>query len=138
MPVIKVFRKKSWTTRYKVVELYLDGQRIGYVSNGEAREFDVAAGQHTLKAKMGWYGSRKFDFTIYNKEAKAITVSPNIVFVAFIPLFVIGFVLLKVYLKEKLMIRYGKYDIIPGILIMIALVFSIFGRSSYLILKEEA
>src|ERR1035437_7905129 len=101
MPTIKIFRKKGWTTRFKVIELYVDGQKIGYISNGETKEFEVAAGQHTLKAKRGWYGSQDFDCNLYNKEIKSLTVSPNAVFVTFFPIFIVCFALLNVYLRGK-------------------------------------
>lgn len=84
MPLIKIFRKKDWAIASKVFEVYLDGQKIGYLANGETNDFEVPVGQHKLKVKMGRAGSHDFDYTIYNKETKTFTVSRDKIMTAII------------------------------------------------------
>ncbi|MEB3343631.1 hypothetical protein [Okeania sp.] len=44
---------------YKVV---LDGNIIGYIKNGEEREFDIAEGNHDLFLKIDWCRSNVLSF----------------------------------------------------------------------------
>jgi hypothetical protein len=136
MPKISVFRKSEWMTRFKVVELYLDGQRIGYLSNGETKEFDVPAGQHTLKAKMGWYGSKNLDCTIFNKESKSYTVYPNYIFISLMVIVILCIVLIQNYLIRVHKFSHSYIWLFPGLIILIVASYQIIGRNAYLIIKE--
>jgi hypothetical protein len=137
MPTIKIFRKKERSTRFKVIELYLDGQRFGYISNGETKEFEVTAGQHTLKAKMGWYGSKNFDCTIFNKESKSYAVYPNYILSSFLIIIVLCIILIHSYLISVHKISHSYIWIFPAIIILIAAIYQILGRYIFLTLKED-
>ena len=76
MPKIKIFRKKDWFIRYKVFEIWLDGQKAVYLSNGETIEFEAPSGEHQLKIKMGWINSKIITFTLYQKDS--LSLSPFI------------------------------------------------------------
>lgn len=75
MPKIKIFRKRDWMISLKMFEVFLDEQRIGYLMKGETAEYEVPAGPHNIKIKMGMLGSKSIDFNVYNKETKSFTVS---------------------------------------------------------------
>jgi hypothetical protein len=137
MPKISVYRKSGWMTRFKVVELYLDGERIGYLSNGETKEFDVPVGQHTLKAKMGWYGSKNLDCTVYNKESKSYTLSPNYIPVSLHIFVILCIVLIQNYLKNVHKLSHSYIWLFPALILLIVGSYQIIGRNNYLIIKED-
>jgi hypothetical protein len=139
MPTIKIHRKKDWSLKVgynSTSEVLLDGQKIGYVTGGETTEFDVAAGQHTLKIKMGHYGSRDYNFNLFSKETKLVTVSslrPYVTVVGILLLIVLEFLhlVLKIHLSKTVI-----YIILASIGAL-AICFQIFGRNAYLFIKEN-
>ena len=46
----------------------LDEKLIGVITNGEAKSFDIASGNHSLKLKFDWCGSNELDFSIAPNE----------------------------------------------------------------------
>ena len=97
MPTIKISRKKEWAIHSVPFEVFLDGQKIGYLSKGETREFDISAGQHKIKVKTGRYGSKDIEYTTFNKESKSLIVSKNWA-MTFLPHFlIITFVIVRFF-----------------------------------------
>jgi len=137
MPKIKIFRKKDWFIRYKIFEVYLDGQKIGYLANGDTNEFEVPAGQHKLRVKMGRFGSNNFECNIFNKDSKSLKISLNyfvmiIVFVYLIGALFLGIFLVKTHRGERI------YQwVLPVFFALLAIYSRTVGRNTYLILKEE-
>lgn len=138
MPTIKIHRKRDWSLKIgynSTSEILLDGQKIGYVAGGETSEFDVAAGQHTLKVKMGQYGSKDYNFNLFSKEAKFFTVSslrPYVTVAGILLLIVLEFLYLVLKINSKTVI----YIILASI-VALAICFQIFGRNAYLFIKEN-
>jgi hypothetical protein len=112
MPKIKIFRKKDWFIRYRVFEIYSNGQRIGYLSNGETEEFDVPSGEHKLKVKMGHFSSRNLNCNMYNKETKSFTVSRNQIMVMIIVILLLLTTLMETYFRHTFEIERRVFEII--------------------------
>jgi hypothetical protein len=139
MPKIKIHRKKDWSLQigyHSVFEVLLDGQRIGYLPNGETSEFEVAPGGYKLKMKMGRYGSREHDINLFNKETRSFTVSSmkNYTTIAAL-LFLIAIefthLVLKIHLNKNTM------NIIIGAIVLLVIYFQTIGRNSYIFLREN-
>jgi len=138
MAKIIIHRKKDWSLKLgynSTSEVLLDGQRIGYVSGGETTEFDIAPGQHNLKIKMGWYGSRNYNFNLFSKETKSFTVSSmrRYITVAAFPFLV--FILLPVMLKIQ--ISQNITNIIIALFMLLVIYAEFFRRSNYIFIREN-
>jgi len=113
MPKISVHRNKNWMISLKMFEVFLDEQRIGYLTNGETAEYEVPAGPHNLKVKMGMLGSKCIDFNVYNKETKSFSVSRNqIITVIFIILLLLA-ILMETYYRNTFKRERWVFVIIP-------------------------
>jgi hypothetical protein len=137
MPKIKIHRKKDWTIRSKVFEVFVDGTRIGYLSNGETNEYDVPAGQHKIKVKMGRFGSNNFECNIFNKDSKSFIVSFNSIaiivgIVLMTGVLFLGMFLMKMHKGERI---YSWF--FTAFIAVFAIYWQTVGRNTYLILKEE-
>jgi len=100
MAKIIIHRKREWSLKLgysSIFEVFLDGQRIGYLSNGETKEFDFPAGQHKIKAKTWWYGSQDFNFTLFNKENKSFNISTNKSLMILVPILIFIHVFFKYF-----------------------------------------
>lgn len=139
MPKIIIHRKRDWSLKIgyqSVFEVLLDGQRIGYLPNGETNEFDVPAGEHKLKIKMGRYGSREHNFNVFNKEARSFTVSSmknytTIGAILFLIAVEFTHLVLKIHLKQNTM------NLIIGAIVLLVIYFQTLGRNSYIFLREN-
>lgn len=72
---IQISRKWRWANLIFDEEVYVDDVKIGAVSNGQSKIFDVAPGLHKLQLKMtypilsAFFKSKPTDFRIDNGEA---------------------------------------------------------------------
>lgn len=135
MPKFKITQKKAWGARFRVLDLYLDGEILGYVPNGETIEFDVPVGQHTLKAKMGFFSNKVLSCTMFNKEIKSLTVSPNVIHHILFPIIMLGLGLLPFYSKRIFHSEHTDLILFPLVLLFSIYSFTI-GRYRYLKIKE--
>ena len=70
-----IVRSNEWMNRARRIGIYVDGQKLGTISNGSTQEFDILSGMHTFKAKVDWCGSRDYSFFISEDETKTIKLS---------------------------------------------------------------
>jgi hypothetical protein len=135
MPTISIVRKNEWFLRYRRIEIYLNGQSIGYFPKGRGKQIDLPVGQHQLKAKSRLYGSREFNLTLFNKKKRMFVVSTN-KFLIF-PVFI--FISIEVFLdifRKNFVLEDKLFFITPVLAGMIALYYFTIGRKNCLIIKE--
>jgi hypothetical protein len=75
MAKLSIKRSSEFLNRTRNIAIYIDGQKVGVMSNGDIRDFEVAEGTHTLKAKIDWCGSRDYNFTVVGNETKELRLS---------------------------------------------------------------
>ena len=135
MPKISVYRKKNWMISLKMFEVFVDEFRIGYLMNGETSEFEVPAGEHKLKVKMGRLGSNDFSFTMFNNENKSFTVSQNYNRFIIVAIFIPGVILFQQYVRTLKLDHI--YTMLPPVfIILLGIYFQTIGRNTYLKVKE--
>lgn len=137
MPKIIIHRKKDWINATKVYEVFLDEQKLGYLSNGDTTEFEVPSGQHKLSVKMGRYGSKNYEYNIYTKDSKSFNVSLNYTLIIIGLVYMIGALFLSMFLmKTHKGEQIYKWSF-TAFISLLAIYSQTFGRTTYLILKEE-
>ena len=57
MAAIKIKRTSEWEGKIRDFKIFIDGNFVGKIADEETKEFPTTTGQHTVKAKMGWYSS---------------------------------------------------------------------------------
>ena len=75
MTKLIIKRTSEWNNRMRNIGIYLDGEKIGVIGNGEVKEFEVESGEHTLKAKIDWCGSEILKINLSDNETKKIKLS---------------------------------------------------------------
>jgi hypothetical protein len=136
MAKISVCRKRNWMIGLKMFEVFLDEQRIGYLMNGETAEYEVSAGPHKLKVKMGRQGSNDFNFNLFNNEAKSFSVSQNYK-LFLIAAIVIPMIIIFEYYQRTLKLDHI-YSMVPFVIFMLlAVYFQTIGKNTYFKIKEE-
>ena len=140
MSNVNVLRKNEPLLMYRRIEVYLDGKSTGYFPKGKSKEFDLPAGQHKLKAKTRWLGSKEMKFTVFNKESKSFIISTNKFLISYLAIIALidMYILIagKNYLPEHEFVSIFKT--IAGLMfLIIAIYFLTIGRNNYLTIKEK-
>ncbi|MCJ8163767.1 hypothetical protein MKJ04_02870 [Pontibacter sp. E15-1] len=75
MPTLIISRPSEWNSRFRNYEIFLNGDKLGDVANGKAKEFEVPVGTHTVTATIDWCGSQEHQIAVTANEAREIKVS---------------------------------------------------------------
>lgn len=133
MSKIIVTRKQEWINRFRQIGIYVDGKKIDGIANGEIKTFEIPKGNHSIKAKIDWCGSREIKFSISPQEKKYFILSgfkhSNVFMLLGLILFIANF-----FLQMVFHIGFAVLFILPIFLIMIYYI--TFGRNDYLRLKQ--
>lgn len=129
-------RTSEWNNRMRDIGIYLDGEKIGTIGNGEIKEFETKPGEHTLKSKIDWCGSETLKMSLTDNETKKVELS--------------GFKLGKFMMPIALIISiiyfaFGeKLNLDPILFLILILPFGLYlvyhltlGRNRYLRLEEK-
>jgi hypothetical protein len=135
MAKIGITRKNEWINRFRNYRIYLDGKKIGTISNNETLEFELPSGQHTLNAKIDWCGSRTCSFSVNEIERKEFSIS-GFKYASFLTGITGGIIALHFILINLFEIDFLIWLIIPAFLLL-GYYFTI-GRNEYLIIEESS
>jgi hypothetical protein len=127
MPKIRIACKARWSYDLRI---YLDDQIIGILPLNETREIDLPAGEHKLKAKLGFYGSKDYLFTLFNKERRSFTISKNYVWIILFISFITIITALKTFTAQN-------KGVLLGFIVIGLVYFLLIRRDSFLKIKEE-
>lgn len=72
MPTITITRYSEYLNRFRAIHIYIDGQKAGKVFNGETVNYEVPKGQHTIKAKIDWCGSKELILDMQEDETRVL------------------------------------------------------------------
>lgn len=140
MAKIRIRRTNEWMNKFRQISVYLDNQKIGIVLSGETKEFDVPTGQHKVRAKIDWCGSKDLACQINENEIKTLQISGF----KYADYSIIGFfVPYGIYSLWEIFLHTGsKLLAITCLCFSIFLLFAFtynltFGRNSYLRIKEN-
>ena len=134
MATIIINRPHRFFDRNRDFQLFLDGNIIGAIANGQTMKLETAQGQHSIFAKVGWCKSQEHFFILNETIKKELTVD----------IFKYGnliFPILFTSIGLNLIFRFVNKSAI-GIFLMIAPLLFLFyywtiGRNKYLTLQSS-
>ena len=74
MATIIINRTSEYLNRFRDYGVYIDGNKIGTIPNGETEEFNVSAGCHSVFAKIDWCSSQTLSVNMVDQEIKSFKV----------------------------------------------------------------
>lgn len=129
MSKLTITRQSSIIYSVRDIKIFIDGQPIGTLSDGETREFKIQEGEHQLQAKLDWRGSKILPVTISVNDTKFLTFTISR-YEGFL-LFATGaFMLMHYFLLYKFGINFMFWFAIPPLLGLFYLMS--FGRNFYI------
>ena len=134
MAKIRITRSSEWMNRARAIGVYIDGQKAGTISNGETKEFDIPAGDHVLRTKIDWCGSKDYPVSVSENEIQNVTLSSFGYSYNYIPI-ISAVILLHFFLLFVLKINYFVWLLVPIFLVMVY--YLSFGRNGYLVIRKS-
>ena len=142
MPNLEIQRTNENKNRIRACNIYMDGNKIGSILNGETKYFDIAQGSHVFVCKMDWWSSNSVLVEFANKEIKALVVSNYKHKSWVMPLFIIMFLVFQIsvptlvpWFKNNISDYVFLYYLIIPILALLIIYFTI-GRKKFVTLVE--
>jgi len=135
MSKLIINRKSEWNNRGRIIGIYVDGEKIGTIENGETVEFDVDHGKYEIFAKVDWCRSSKIELAIKEDEEINLTLS-GFKYSTWLYPSILGIMLFYYVMKHALNIELDFLIWIALIAFLYPLYFITFGRHRYLILSE--
>lgn len=129
MPKIRLACKPRSLRNYDL-RIYLDDQIIGILPLKETKEFDLPAGEHKLKVKWKFFGSKDYSFTLFNKNSRSFTISKNYVWNILFIIFITIITALKTFTAQN-------KGLLLGFIVIGLVYFLLIRRNSFLIIKED-
>ena len=133
MATIIIKRTSEFVNRLRNYRIFLDGEKIGTIANGETKEFEITPGLHTIIAKIDWCTSPEISVTLSDSEKKELTVGgfKNGKWIMPVGLAII---VITYFLQAEYNIKYGAIAVFPFFAVLVYYI-SI-GRKKYLTLTE--
>ena len=126
----------DWSRDYKI---FLNGEKIGTISDGETEEFNVPEGTGILKAKIGWRGSPELKITISNEETKTISLSGfkyERILSILMSVVIVTSILFRDFISKHFLLKYLTL-IFLGMILLAVMYHLTFGRNKYIAIKED-
>tara|TARA_B110000967_G_C18373659_1_gene311782 strand:+ start:73 stop:510 length:438 start_codon:yes stop_codon:yes gene_type:complete len=75
MTKIIIKRNSEWNNKARLIGIYIDGEKVGTINDGETQEYEVGNGKHEIFAKIDWCRSPKIELNIEESELKTLKLS---------------------------------------------------------------
>ncbi|MGM1054682.1 MAG: hypothetical protein ACQEWG_02215 [Bacteroidota bacterium] len=135
MAKLIITRTSELNNRAREFGIYLNNIKIGTISNGDTKEFEIEPGIHKINAKIDWCKSQTTEFNIIENESKVIKIAGFKYghWILKISLGVLGTYFLLKYLFE---IELNFLIFLAAIGLAFPLYYITFGKNNYLRLKK--
>lgn len=135
MPLLKIKRTSEWLNIARDIGVYLDGEKIGVIGHGQTQEFEIEPGEHDLRTKIDWCGSKTLRFEVGENENQHIELSGFKYGKWLMPIVFILSVALYFYGHQFDFAKIITFGIVVPFLLYLVYLFT-FGRNRYLQLRE--
>jgi hypothetical protein len=74
MPTLILERSSEMNNRLRNYAVYIDGEKMGTIANGETKEYDLPNGEHVIYCKIDWCSSPERTFKMDDDKIKIFKV----------------------------------------------------------------
>lgn len=78
MAILRISRDSGYADYVRSYSSVLDGKNIGQIKTGESKDFQIGSGNHDLRVKIDWAGSKSLKFAADDNDKTAFRVSSNL------------------------------------------------------------
>lgn len=136
MTNIRIERISEWNNKLRAIELYINGEKVGNIKDGEIQEYEIDSGTHEIFAKIDWCRSPKIKLNIAENETKVMELG-GFKYSKWVLFASLGILLLYYLVKHALIIDLHFLIWVVPIGLLYPFYYITFGRNRYLILTEK-
>jgi hypothetical protein len=114
-------------------KIFIDGQQVGTIANGETKDFPSAVGQHIVTAKIDWCGSPDISIDLKENQTSNLKVGGFKYGKIIMPIG-LGIIVLHFILSKFVDFDYTIFLVAPFFLMMAY--YLTIGRKKYLTLEK--
>tara|TARA_B110000503_G_scaffold133608_1_gene211405 strand:+ start:965 stop:1378 length:414 start_codon:yes stop_codon:yes gene_type:complete len=135
MPKIIIKRVSEWNNRFRNIGVYVNGEKLGVIKNGEIAEYEIEPCRHELSAKIDWCGSQSLTLELKAGQSVGVELSSFKFGKWIMPL---GLILSIIYFSfgDQIGIHPGYYLAAMALPLAFMVYLLTFGRNRYLRLKK--
>ncbi|WP_445723435.1 hypothetical protein [Flavobacterium sp.] len=133
MATIRLKRTNEYNNRMRDYKIFIDGQQVGTIANGETKEFPTTVGQHIVTAKIDWCSSPDISIELKENQTSNFKVG-GFKFGQILMPIGLGLIVLHFILSKFADFDYTIYLVAPLFLLMFY--YLTIGRKKYLTLEE--
>ena len=133
MPQLRLIRNSEYNNRFRKFNVFNNGKKIGEITNGEEKLFDLPEGQNTVVAKIDWCSSPEMTLTVQKNELKTLYVSR---FKGGKLLSWIGMAIMAIHFVLSYAFDFHYFVILMAPLVLYLFYLFTFGRKKYLHLTD--
>ncbi|MCA6490967.1 MAG: hypothetical protein IM558_09195 [Chitinophagaceae bacterium] len=74
MATIRIKRTSEYNNRIRDYKIFVDGQQVGTIANGETKDFPTTVGQHIVTAKIDWCSSPNISIELKENQTSNLKV----------------------------------------------------------------
>ncbi len=75
MSKLIIRRNSEWNNKGRSFWIYIDGEKVEKIADGQTRLFDLEPGKYEVYAKVDWCSSEKMDIEVLENQNTAIGLS---------------------------------------------------------------
>ena len=135
MAKIIVRRNSEMNNRFREIGLYIDGEKVGTINDGETREYEVSDANHEVYARIDWCGSQKLKLDTTKGELTTLNLS-GFKFGKWLMPILLSLLALVIVLSYFFNVPLIYIFWIPALTILYPMYYITVGRNRYLLLKK--
>lgn len=135
MSKIRISRSSEWNNKAREIGIYIDGEKVGTINDGETQEYEIENGKHEIIGKIDWCRSQKIELNITENETKTLKLT-GFRFGSWILPIILGLLATYFLISSIFDIKLIHMVWIPVIVLIYPTYYITIGRNKYLIMSE--
>ncbi|MFD1552947.1 hypothetical protein [Putridiphycobacter roseus] len=75
---IEITRVEQYANKARVIRIYINGVKVGFLRDGETKSFEVPATNHEIYAKIDWCKTRPLKIDAAKNETVQLELGSNL------------------------------------------------------------
>lgn len=100
MAKLIIKRSSEYMNILRAIGIYLDGKKIGVISSGQTKEFDIDPGNHELKTRIDWCSSEPVTFNVAERDVQEVKLSGFKYGIWYVPIAFVSLISIMVFAKD--------------------------------------
>jgi hypothetical protein len=136
MPKVIIERTSEYQNKARKIGIYINGEKVGTISDGESQTFEVTPGKQQIFAKVDWCRSKKNEIIFSENEVKTLVLG-GYKYGGIMTQFILVILLFYYLLKYAFDVQFDFLIVFALIGFLYQMYFITFGKNTFLNLTDK-